>query len=146
MTYANVLSMKGVHFWTWSSNLRLKVVSRSIINIFAIKGSRGETMATQFGYKPGCTFLVHKVKSFFIAHFVNIIAISWSSKIRFIIMSMVYSSRMEVKIYFTSNDTMFQFWGIFLFLILTIRPFVLLTVYLDPVKGDKSWVKYFAGL
>ena len=50
-------------------------------------------------------------------------------------MSMVSSSRTEVRRDFTSNNTV---------LILTMRSFMLLTVYLDWVKDDKSWVKYFA--
>ena len=41
--------------------------------------------------------------------FVNIVIISWSSKIRFIVMSMVYSSGTEVKRDFTSNDTCCSF-------------------------------------
>ena len=56
-----------------------------------------------------CTFLVYKVKGFFISDFVNIVVISWSSKTRFIIMSMVYSNGTEVKRDFTSNDTICSF-------------------------------------
>ena len=132
-----------------SSILGTKVVSSSTLSIFAITGPRGEPMATPLIWikisllNEKCTFLVYKVKSFFISDFVNTVVISWSSKIRFRIISMVYSNETEVKRDFTSNDTMLQFWGTFSFLILTTRSFVLFTVYLERVKGDKSWSKYF---
>ena len=57
---------------------------------------------------------------------------------------MVYSSETEVKKDFTSNDIRLQFWGIFSFFILTMRSFVLLTLYTDQTKDDKSWAKCFA--
>ena len=53
-------------------------------------------------------------------------------------MSMVYSGATKVERDFTSNDTMLQFSRIFSFLILTIRSFLLLAVYQNGVKGDKS--------
>ena len=138
LKYTNFLFTKRLHFLLWSSNLRANVVSSSAINILPIIRPKSEpwqllvvfipSFCVNVYYKKGNsvnldinliakweTHLLGVVKSFLISDIVNIFVISWSSKIHFIIISMVYSGRTEVKRDFTWNDTMLLFLGVFSF-------------------------------